>query len=110
MGEKGPEISVSKELLCMQSKYFDAMFRRDAFKEGETNAAYLDEINGIVSVASFEALVQWLHRGTVTFPAGLKVSDEITKCIEFVRLADMCIVTYANSPNIYSFDCTLRRS
>jgi hypothetical protein len=53
----------------------------------------LGEIDGIVSVASFETLVQWLYRGAVTFPNGLTITHEITKIIEFVRLADMCDVT-----------------
>jgi hypothetical protein len=69
------------------------MFREDSFMEGKSDSATLYEVDGIVSVASFETLVQWLYRGTVNFPPLLAVSDEIAKVIEFVRLADMYHVT-----------------
>ena len=50
-------------------------------------------IDGIVSVASFETLLQWLYHGEATFPIDLTVTEKITKIVEFARLCDMVGVT-----------------
>jgi hypothetical protein len=50
-------------------------------------------IDGIVSVGSFETLIQWLYRAKATFPEDLTATEEITKVVEFARLCDMVQVT-----------------
>lgn len=52
----------------------------------------MTEIDGVVSVRSFELLVQWLYLGRVIF-GKLTPKETITAAIEFVRFADMCGVT-----------------
>ncbi|RJE19205.1 hypothetical protein PHISCL_08461 [Aspergillus sclerotialis] len=87
----GREYNVSKDLLCKQSSYFAAMFGT-RFSEGKGLSATMEEIEGVVSVESFESLLQWLYLGRVTF-APKDPSEEISAVIEFARLADMCDVT-----------------
>ena len=50
------------------------------------------EMDGVVSIRSFELLVQWLYLGRVIF-GRLTPKETITAAIEFVRFADMCGVT-----------------
>ena len=52
----------------------------------------MTEIDGVVSIRSFELLVQWLYLGRVIF-GKLTPTETITAAIEFVRFADMCGVT-----------------
>lgn len=82
---------LSKNMICSQSDYFKAMFEGD-FQEGVSQTATMDEMEGAVSVSSFELLVQWLYIGRVTFK---ETSEEkkISSVIEFARIADMCRVT-----------------
>jgi hypothetical protein len=82
---------LSKTLLCKQSPYFAATFE-GKFLEGEEQSTTLAEIDDVVSVRSFELLLQWLYLGRVVF-GKLKPEDTITAAIEFVRIADMCGVT-----------------
>ncbi|TVY37974.1 hypothetical protein LOCC1_G006237 [Lachnellula occidentalis] len=89
VGEHDPAYQVSKDILCANSPYFSAMFAAGHFKEGAENAAVLEEIEGVVTPGSFQALVQWLYRGRVAFPPSLSPEEEITQILEFVRLADM---------------------
>jgi hypothetical protein len=49
----------------------------------------LEEIDGAVSVRSFELLTQWLYLGRVNF-GELEAEEKVTAIIEFVRIADMC--------------------
>ncbi|TVY33030.1 hypothetical protein LSUB1_G008053 [Lachnellula subtilissima] len=93
VGEHGPAYQVSKDILCADSPYFSAMFPAGHFKEGAENAAVLEEIEGVITPRSFQALVQWLYRGRVAFPASLLPMEEISEILEFVRLADMTGVT-----------------
>ncbi|TVY22173.1 hypothetical protein LHYA1_G009208, partial [Lachnellula hyalina] len=93
IGEHGPAYQVSKDILCADSPYFSAMFAAGHFKEGAENAAVLEEIEGVVTPRSFQALVQWLYRGRVAFPASLLPMEEISEILELVRLADMTGVT-----------------
>lgn len=88
IGPANCEYIVAKNLLCRESSYFSRMFEGD-FSEGEQQTATMEEIGGVVSVRSFEALLQWLYLRKVIF--GLEnPEDHISAVIEFVRLADMC--------------------
>lgn len=49
-------------------------------------------MDGVVSVRSFELLVQWLYLGRVNFDV-LTPDEDISTTIEFSRLADMCGIT-----------------
>ena len=49
-------------------------------------------MDGVVSIRSFEPLLQWLYLGRVNF-GELTPEEAVTATIEFVRLADMCGVT-----------------
>jgi hypothetical protein len=62
------------------------------FREGEEQSAVLTEMEGVVSVRSFETLLQYLFLGNVT-PNSDLMPEEIDHIIEFMRLADMCGVT-----------------
>ncbi|KAJ5611231.1 hypothetical protein N7510_007950 [Penicillium lagena] len=85
------EYTVSKDLLCSRSSYFSAMFE-GKFQEGEQQTAILEEVKDVVSVQSFEALLQWLYLGRVKF--GVKDPDlQISAIIEFASLADMCSIS-----------------
>jgi len=75
----------------MQSPYFAAAFE-GGFREGEEQSITLTEIDDVVSIRSFELLVQWLYLGRVIF-GKLTPEETITAAIEFVRFADMCGVT-----------------
>jgi hypothetical protein len=91
IGPSGREYKLSKALLCEQSPYFKATFEGE-FQEGHDQATTLEEVDGVVSIRSFELLVQWLYIGQLRF-GKLTPSDSITAAIEFVRIADMCGVT-----------------
>ncbi len=85
------EYQVSKRLLCEQSPYFRLTFE-GGFKETEEQATTLMEIPGVVSIQSFEMLLQWLYQERFVLKS-LNPQDAITSIIEFVRIADMCQVT-----------------
>lgn len=53
------EYTILKDLICRQSAYFDAMFKYN-FKEGNEQVAILEEIEGVISTQSVEALLHWL--------------------------------------------------
>jgi hypothetical protein len=56
----------------------------------------LEEIDGVVSIQSFQMLVQWVCLGRVVL--GESTPEEaITTVIEFARLADMCHITGVES-------------
>ncbi|ELR08411.1 hypothetical protein VC83_03559 [Pseudogymnoascus destructans] len=82
------EYKLPKALLCKQSPYFAATFN-GSFREGEKQSTNLEEIDGVVSIRSFQMLVQWICLGRVVF--GESAPEEaITTAIELTRLADMC--------------------
>ncbi|CRL30973.1 BTB/POZ fold [Penicillium camemberti] len=85
------EYEISKYLLCKDSTYFTAMFEGN-FAEGEQQVATLEEVEGVVSVRSFEALIQWIYLRKVQFDSK-GPEDQISATIELVRLADMCSIT-----------------
>ena len=62
IGEHGPAYQVSKDILCADSPYFSAMFATGHFKEGAKSSGVLEEIEGVVTPRSFQALVQWYVR------------------------------------------------
>lgn len=62
------------------------------FPEGEQQRATLEEVEGVVSVRSFETLIQWLYLRKIRFDSESS-EDQVSAAIEFVRLADMCNIT-----------------
>ena len=52
----------------------------------------MHEEDGVLSIRSFELLVQWMYIGQVIF-GDLSASESITTAIEFVRIADMFDIT-----------------
>ncbi|KAJ5493929.1 hypothetical protein N7463_010016 [Penicillium fimorum] len=62
------------------------------FAEGEQQEATLEEVEGVVSVRSFEALIQWLYLRRIQFDCE-DPEDQISSAIELVRLADMYNIT-----------------
>ncbi|KAK1146182.1 hypothetical protein N8T08_003272 [Aspergillus melleus] len=89
------EYTVSKHLLCRDSKYFSAMFTGD-FKEGQEQIAVLEEVEGIVSAQSLGVLLQWIYIRRVKFNVE-EPEDQISAAIELARFADMCTVTSLDS-------------
>lgn len=85
------EFEVSKQLLCKESTYFRAMFGGN-FAEGEQQLAKLNEMEGVISVRGFEALIQWLYIRRIHFDSK-EPGDQVSAAIELVRLADMCNMT-----------------
>jgi hypothetical protein len=62
------------------------------FAEGEQQVATLKEMEGVVSVHSFEALIQWLYLRRLQFDCQ-GPENQISASIELARLADMCNIT-----------------
>ncbi|CAG8111081.1 unnamed protein product [Penicillium nalgiovense] len=85
------EFEVSKQLLCKESTYFRAMFEGN-FAEEQQQLATMKEVEGVVSVRSFEALMQWLYIRRVHFDSKAP-GDQVSAAIELARLADMCNIT-----------------
>ncbi|KAF1816398.1 hypothetical protein P152DRAFT_470425 [Eremomyces bilateralis CBS 781.70] len=85
---KSPASRFASDLL---SPYFAATFGGD-FRETHEQSTTLAEIDGVVSVRSFEMLLQWLYVGRVSLGT-LPAQDAISSLVEFLRLADHCSVT-----------------
>jgi hypothetical protein len=85
------EYQLPKALLCRKSPYFAAAFE-GKFQEGMEQAITLPKLDGVVSVRSFEMLIQWLYLGRVVLKQ-LPAEEEIDAIIEFVRIADMCQIS-----------------
>lgn len=64
----------------------------DKFKEWGQQTTILEEVEGIVSVQSFEAFLQWLYLGKFKFDLD-EPEHHIAATIELARFADMCNVT-----------------
>jgi hypothetical protein len=92
IGLNGPIFHLAKDFICKHSPYFAAMFE-GSFIEGIENAAMIPEIDGVLSVSSFKASIQWFYRGRVVLgapgEAPLSPSQAIAQTVEFTRLADM---------------------
>jgi hypothetical protein len=67
------------------------------FKEGQKQEATLEEVEGVLSAQSFEALLQWLYLGRVKFDLELP-EDQVSAAIELARLADMCLIPGLEDP------------
>ena len=61
------------------------------FEEGEEQIARLDLLEGVVSIRSFELLIQWIYVGQIIIGKSTP-SEEIETLVEFARLADFCQV------------------
>ncbi|KAJ5177270.1 uncharacterized protein N7482_003147 [Penicillium canariense] len=85
------EYEISKHLLYKESIYFTTMFESN-FAEGQQQVATLEEVEGVVSVRSFEALIKWLYLRRIQLDSE-GPEDQISGAIELVRLADMCHIT-----------------
>lgn len=59
------------------------------FKEGQQQIATLEEVDGVVSVQSVEALLLWLYTRTIKFDL-CTAGDKISAAIKLARIADMC--------------------
>jgi hypothetical protein len=62
------------------------------FKEGQQQTAILEDIEGIVSVQSLEAFLQWLYLRRIKFKI-MEPVHRISAIIELARFADMCAVS-----------------
>ncbi|KAJ5586943.1 uncharacterized protein N7459_002708 [Penicillium hispanicum] len=89
--EKYHDFTVSKNLLCKHSSYFKAMLEGQ-FRESDEQTVTLPYLEGVVSIRSFERLLQWLYRGEVNLGSETP-AEEIAGVIEFSRLVDMCNVS-----------------
>ncbi|PMD52302.1 uncharacterized protein K444DRAFT_258297, partial [Hyaloscypha bicolor E] len=90
IGSPDHEYTLSKAILCQHYRYFANMFD-GGFKEGKEDIAKLDELEGTVSVRSFELLIQWIYTGRVIVETTI-LAEEIEAIVEFARLADFCQV------------------
>ncbi|CAG7972785.1 unnamed protein product [Penicillium salamii] len=91
IGSSDHEFKVSKDLLCKESAYFRAMFKGN-FPEKEQQSVTMESVEGVVSVQSFEALMQWFYMHKIHFDSKIP-GDQISAVIELIRLADMCNIT-----------------
>ncbi|KGO54721.1 Uncharacterized protein PEX2_072040 [Penicillium expansum] len=89
--QNGREYTVSKELLCAESPVFTAMFE-GPFREAQEQTVNLEEMEGVISQRSLEALLQWLYLGVVKFDIETP-GEHISAAIELARLADKYGVT-----------------
>ncbi|QGA15963.1 hypothetical protein EYB26_003630 [Talaromyces marneffei] len=68
----------------------------NGFKEGQQLQAALEDMEGIVSVQSLEAFLQWLYLREVSFDLD-EPESQISAAIELARFADMCKITRIES-------------
>ncbi|KAJ5797661.1 uncharacterized protein N7503_006957 [Penicillium pulvis] len=61
------------------------------FKEGQEQTAILEEIEGVISVQSLEAFLQWIYLHKIEFDLR-EPEHQISAAIELARFADMCNV------------------
>ncbi|KAJ5946060.1 hypothetical protein N7454_002899 [Penicillium verhagenii] len=80
------EYTVSKALLCAESPAFAAMFEGN-FRESQEMAVTLEVMEGVVSMRSVEALIQWLYVQVIEFDIE-DHTEHISAAIEFARLAE----------------------
>ncbi|KAJ6190742.1 hypothetical protein N7519_000763 [Penicillium mononematosum] len=87
------EYTVSKPLLCNESPVFSAMFKGN-FRESQEETATLQEMEGVVSIQSIEALIQWLYLRTINFDIDTRFHElHIVAAVELARLAEMYGIT-----------------
>lgn len=80
------EYTISTGFLCAESPVFSAMFE-GKFLESQQQTADLEEMEGVVSVRSLEALIQWLYLRVVKFGID-DPGEHISAAMELARLAD----------------------
>ncbi|CRL26907.1 BTB/POZ fold [Penicillium camemberti] len=90
------EYTVSKNLLCSESRVFSAMFQ-GGFRESQEQTATLQEIEGVLSIQSFEALLQWIYHRIIRFDETFEESC-IEAAVELARLAEMYGITRIEAP------------
>ncbi|KAJ5791731.1 uncharacterized protein N7518_008742 [Penicillium psychrosexuale] len=91
----GCEYTISKGLLCAESPVFTAMFEGH-FREAQEQTVDLEEMEGVVSKQSLEALLQWLYLRFVKFDIK-DTKKRISAAIELARLADKYQITRIES-------------
>ncbi|KAJ5374086.1 hypothetical protein N7517_006092 [Penicillium concentricum] len=85
--------TVSKALLCTESRVFSAMFA-GGFLEAKQETVKLEEMNGVISPRSLEALFQWLYLRFIKFDLDYDSPEEhISAAVELARLADKYEIT-----------------
>ncbi|CRL26906.1 BTB/POZ fold [Penicillium camemberti] len=89
--------TVSKSLLCTESEVFTSMFQ-GSFRESQEQTATLQEIDGVLSIQSFEALLQWIYLRIIRFDLE-SPREKLSAAIELARLAGM----YGISPREYIY-------
>lgn len=62
------------------------------FAEKEQQSVTMESVEGVVSVQSFEALMQWFYMHKIHFDSKIP-GDQISAVIELIRLAYMCNIT-----------------
>ncbi|KAJ5977041.1 hypothetical protein N7501_000383 [Penicillium viridicatum] len=85
------EYTVPKNLLCGESPVFLAMFE-GSFRESQEQTATLQEMEGVISVQSIEALLQWLYLRTIKFDLE-NSGEQLSAVIELARVADKYEIT-----------------
>ncbi|KAJ5497980.1 hypothetical protein N7453_007031 [Penicillium expansum] len=81
------EYTVSKNLLCLESPVFSAMLE-GSFRESQEQTVTLQQIKGVLSTRSFEALLQWLYQRTIEW-GYISEKMRIQAAVELARLAEM---------------------
>lgn len=61
------------------------------FKEGQEQTTILEEIDGVISIQSLEAFLQWIYLHKIDFDLR-EPEHQISAAIELARFADMCNV------------------
>lgn len=89
------EYKVSKALLCKASPVFSRMVER-RWKEKRDYILTLEEIKGVVTSQSLEALLQWLYLQVFNFDPRFP-GHHIGDAVELARLADKYNITSLES-------------
>lgn len=80
------------------------------FKEGLSQIVTLEEMKGVITERSLEALIQWIYTGKIKFNAEDVKSPtrHISAILEFVRLADMRAMTGMESQMVQTIEDIVR--
>lgn len=103
------KFSVSKEILCRASPSF-LKGLNSGFKEGLSQIVTLEEMKGVITERSLEALIQWIYTARIKFNTEDVKSPtrHISAILEFVRLADMRAMTGMESQMARAIEDILR--
>ena len=69
----------------------------DSFQDSQEHTATIQEIPGVLSIQSFEALLQWIYHRTVRFDKTFEESC-IEAAVELAKLAEMYGITRIEAP------------